>query len=89
MDIFGRIGPPDPAAFPDVDMVHEAGTDSFRIPETPLRIVRMAEGGREGEFLFSNATVRAAPRFFAAVRRIAVETLDLSEIQRRLQDFTS
>lgn len=74
MDIFGRIGKPDTAAFPDVDFVDESGTDSFRIPETPLRIVRMTEGEREGEFLFSNSTLKVAPRFYAAVRHLPLQS---------------
>jgi MscS family membrane protein len=48
MDIFGRIGAPDLAALPDLDAVEASGADAFRIPGTPLRLVRMAEGEREG-----------------------------------------
>ena len=33
----------------------------WRIPGTPIRIVRADEGAREGEFLFSERTVMAAP----------------------------
>ncbi len=72
MDIFGRIGPPDPAAFPDTDGLEGQG-DSFRIPGTPLRLVRVAEGEREDEFLFSSSTVQVAPRFFQAVRHLPFE----------------
>lgn len=74
MDIFGRIGDPDPMAFPNVDMVEESGADGFRIPETPLRIVRMTEGAREGEFLFAPDTPRVAPRFYNAVSHLPMES---------------
>lgn len=63
MDIFGRIDPPDPASVPDQDGLEREGTETHRIAGTPLRIVRIAEGDREGEYLFSASTVQAAPRF--------------------------
>lgn len=74
MDVFGRIGAPDPEAFPDVDMIDDSGLDNFRIPETPLRIVRMTEGDREGEFLFSDSVVTVAPRLYAAVRHLPLQS---------------
>ncbi|MGV0817252.1 mechanosensitive ion channel family protein [Martelella sp. AMO21009] len=70
MDIFGRIGPPDVTMFPDLDMASGTGSDSFRIPNTPLRIERVVNGPRKGEFLFAEETVRVAPRFFEAVRHL-------------------
>ncbi|MGR3805648.1 mechanosensitive ion channel family protein [Marinibacterium profundimaris] len=74
MDIFGRIGDPDPLDFPDVDMIDQMTTGSMRIPQTPLRIERITEGEREGEYLFSAATVRIAPRFFAAIRHLPMDS---------------
>ncbi len=71
MDIFGRIGPPDLEAAPDVDAVD---AEYYRIPETPLYIQRITEGPREGEFLFSAATVQTAPRFFRAVRPLPLNS---------------
>ncbi|MFO7642824.1 MAG: hypothetical protein R6W95_00435, partial [Desulfosarcina sp.] len=74
MDIFGRIGSPNPMAFPDAEKFEAEGGTSFLIPETPLRIVRIAEGERKGEFLFSSSTVQVASRFFSAVRHLPLET---------------
>ena len=74
MDIFGRIGSPDPMAFPDAEKFEAEGGTSFLIPETPLRIVRIAEGERKGEFLFSSSTVQVASRFFSAVRHLPLDT---------------
>jgi len=74
MDIFGRIGSPDPMAFPDAGKFEAAGNASFRIPETPIRIVRITEGERKGEFLFSSSTVQVAPRFFLGVRHLPLKT---------------
>jgi len=61
MDIFGRIEPPDPESVPDEASLERDGAESHRIAGTPLRIVRMSEGDREGEYLFSASTVQAAP----------------------------
>ena len=74
MDIFGRIGAPDAAEFPDVDKVQESGDVSFRIPKSPLYLVRIPEGEREGEFLFSAATVRVAPRFLSTIRHLPLQS---------------
>jgi len=74
MDIFGRIGSPDPTAFPDAEKFEAGGSASFIIPETPIRIVRIAEGERKGEFLFSPSTVQVASRFFSAVRHLPLDT---------------
>lgn len=74
LDIFGRIGWPDLAAFPDLDDVEALDDRTFRIPGTPLRMVQMSEGEREGEFLFSSSTVKIAPRFFRAISHLPLDT---------------
>ncbi len=74
MDIFGRIGSPDLAAFPNTDENEALHDATLRIPGTPLRIVRIPEGEREGEFLFGSSTVKIAPRFFRAIRHLPLET---------------
>jgi MscS family membrane protein len=40
----------------------------WRVPGTPIDIARIDEGSREGEFLFSERTVRVAPRFFRGIK---------------------
>lgn len=74
MDIFGRIDPPDLASIPDYTALDEDSVSYFRIPGTPLRIVEMANGDREGEFLFSGRTVQAAPRFLRSLRDIPLRS---------------
>lgn len=74
MDIFGRIGSPDLAAVPDSEDVEDVDEPSFRIPGTPLRIVRITEGERVGEYLFSSSSVDIAPRFFRAVGHLPLES---------------
>jgi MscS family membrane protein len=66
LDIFGRLSPPDLSAVPDATAFAADGSASYAIPETPLRIQRIEEGQREGEFLFSARTVRARPGSIAA-----------------------
>lgn len=67
LDIFGRITLPDIADVPDAKAFDVDGPASYAIPDTPFRIVRMETGPREGEFLFSERTIRAAPRFYRSI----------------------
>jgi MscS family membrane protein len=67
MDIFGRLPAIDPATLPDIAALDEAAS-SVRIPGTSLYIVRMEDGQRRGEHLFSAATVDAAPRLYRALK---------------------
>lgn len=67
LDIFGRIALPDIVDVPDAMAFDTDEPASYAIPDTPFRIVRMDDGLREGEFLFSERTIRAAPRFYRSV----------------------
>lgn len=75
LDILGRIELPDLESVPDVDaFADDAAPASWRIPRTPIRIVRIAEGLRDGEFLFSEATIRAAPRFYRGIESLPLRS---------------
>ena len=75
LDIVGRVVTPDPDSVPDVDEVSdEAGPISWRIPKTPIRIVQIDEGPRQGEFLFSGQTIHAAPRFFRGIEHLPLHS---------------
>ena len=74
MDIFGRIGDPDLTSIPDLEAVGDTSEPTFRIPKTPLRLVRVTSGEREGEFLFSASTVQIAPWFYEAIRNLPLKT---------------
>lgn len=74
IDIFGRIGLPDPAGVPDLETIEAEGIEAYRIPNTPLRLVRVAEGEREGEFLFAESTVQIAPRVLGTIRDLPMIT---------------
>ena len=75
LDILGRIelpnreSVPDEAAFED-----DASSAKWRIPGTPIRIVRAGKGSREGEFLFSERTVIVAPRFYKGIEDLPLQT---------------
>jgi len=76
LDILGRIELPDPDEIPDEDaFADDAASAQWRIPRTPIRIVGIADGLREGEFLFSGRTVRAAPRFYQGIENLPLRSL--------------
>ena len=71
MDIFGRIEPIDLEAVPGRDAYpDEIGAESWRVPGTPLRIVHMTEGDKEGEFLFGPRTPVLSERFLPRVQEL-------------------
>jgi MscS family membrane protein len=74
MDIFGRLPPVDPETIPDADAMEAEGTETTRIPGTPIYIARLAEADRFGEYLFVGSTVDVAPRFFRSVRALPLRT---------------
>ena len=75
LDILGRIELPDIDEVPDEEaLAGDAAASQWRIPRTPIRIVRISEGPREGEFLFSASTVRVAPRFYRGIEGMPLRT---------------
>jgi MscS family membrane protein len=75
LDIFGRVKLPYLPSVPGEEAFDEDGSPAkWRIPGTPIRIVRVDEGAREGEFLFSKRTVMAAPRFYQAIHDLPLQT---------------
>ena len=83
MDILGRLPTPDVDALPSTATPDLTSLHYVRIPDTPLRILLMSEGPREGEFLFSAQTVQAAPRFLRGLGDLPLRT-DL-----RIQSFSA
>jgi MscS family membrane protein len=75
LDILGRVGAPNPDSIPDAETIAERkGVAKWQIPNTPIKIVRINEGSREGEFLFSERTIRSAPRFYNGIRDIPLRS---------------
>ena len=76
LDIVGRIELPDPDEVPDEDaFADNEASAQWRVPRTPIRIVGIEDGPREGEFLFSGRTVRAAPRFYQGIESRPLRSL--------------
>jgi MscS family membrane protein len=75
LDILGRIELPDLDGVPGEKAYDSAvSAAKWRIPGTPIRIVRVDEGAREGEFLFGANTVMAAPRFYEGIKNLPLRS---------------
>ena len=67
LDVFGRVGAPDPGTLPPAASFDGEDVARIRLPGTPLRIGHDEDGARAGEWLFDPGTVSAAPRFLAGI----------------------
>jgi len=74
LDILGRIKTPELDSVPDETAFQAGAPAAWRLPQTPLRIVRIDEGERVGEFLFGPRTVRAAPRFLQGIQELPLDS---------------
>jgi MscS family membrane protein len=74
LDIFGRVEMPNLDKVPDEEAFADDGLAQYRIPQTPIRIIRIDEGPRDGEFLFNARTVRVAPRFYRAIEDLPLRS---------------
>ena len=90
LDILGRVELPDLDSVPDEEAADgETALAQWRVPRTPIRIVLMTEGDREGEFLFSGRTVRAAPRFYGGIERLPLRSsLGIKSWSRTIPQIT-
>ncbi|MGD9138794.1 MAG: hypothetical protein PVH42_18670, partial [Desulfobacterales bacterium] len=90
LDILGRVELPDLESVPDEEaFADDVSPAKWRISGTPIRIVRADEGAREGEFLFSERTVMAAPRFYRSIEDLPLQTsLPIISWHRALRQFT-
>jgi MscS family membrane protein len=78
-EVLSRIELPAEADIPDVAASANAGEDleaghktvSWTIPHTEITLVRVAEGPRAGEFLFSSRTVARAKEFYEKTRTLS------------------
>ena len=71
VDIFARVELPTSASIPDLD---DDSVESWRVPGTPLRIVKILEGPRMGEFLFDENTHWDAKRFYRGIAHFPLRT---------------
>lgn len=86
-EVLSRVSLPAAADIPGPESV-AAGSLPARwvVPQTDITLVRIADGPRRGDYLFSTETVRRADEMYALVRgqpyRRAVPTGDFVEIRR-------
>jgi len=69
-EVLDRIPLPAPADIPDAAAVQAAGLKRWRLPGTEIWLVRIADGNREGDFVFSTDTVSQAKRFYGRARQL-------------------
>ena len=90
LDILGRIELPNLESVPDEEAFDSAVSPAkWRIPDTPIWIVQASKGEREGEFLFGENTVMAAPRFYEGIKDLPLQTsLPIISWHRAIRQFT-
>jgi MscS family membrane protein len=75
LDIFERVEVPPLERVPGAETTEgEQPSTRWRVPGTPLWIVQVADGPREGEFLFSERTITVAPVFYQRIRHLPLRT---------------
>ena len=67
-EVLDRIELPPESDWPNSDDVVEKQINKWSIPHTEISIVKIKEGSREGEFLFSADTVERASDFYVIVK---------------------
>jgi MscS family membrane protein len=69
-EVLDRIELPEPDAVPDAAAVDELGLEQWTIPHTEITLVRIVDGHRQGQWIFSAATVDRAEEFYARVQHL-------------------
>lgn len=69
-EVLGRVGLPETSEIPDQDEVKKLESDSWVVPSTDIRIQRVQDGERQGEFLFDPHTVASALEYYEKVKAL-------------------
>jgi MscS family membrane protein len=69
-EVLDRIELPPTAEIPGDAEVREQNLQAWTIPHTEITLTRVAEGERQGQFLFSSRTVERLPEFYEKVRSL-------------------
>jgi MscS family membrane protein len=67
-EVLDRIDLPPAEEIPDADAVEHQKLTRWRLPRTEIAIIRLSEGERAGEWVFSGDTVERAEEFFSRVQ---------------------
>ncbi len=93
-EIIDRMHPPPSDSIPDIEMVAAArrgvfgsfahGSDPLRwtLPNTEIDIVEVAEGDRQGSFLFSAGTLRNLDAYYEAVRDLPYRPVGFEAVEK-------
>jgi MscS family membrane protein len=84
-EILDRVPLPDPSNVPGDAEIEGKPLSSWNVPGTGIRIARIADGARAGEYLFSNETVLLLEGFYRLIR----SEPNLSGAQDDFYDFFS
>jgi MscS family membrane protein len=70
IEVLDRIALPPAAEIPGLDEVRQGGITRYTIPRTEITLERVASGERQGEFLFTPATLARAREFYERIRHL-------------------
>jgi MscS family membrane protein len=84
-EVLDRLPLPDPNTIPGDGDIAKQAVPSWNVPGTEIRIVRVSDGPRSGEYLFSRETVRQLDDFYKAIR----DEPNLNAVGEDLYDFYS
>ena len=73
LDVFNRIALPTPRYVPDAEAMELEERTRWVIPNTRITIARVAEGPREGEWLFTPEVVDGAREFYRRTRHLPLK----------------
>lgn len=73
LDVFNRIPLPRLRTVPDADDVKREELTRWVLPGTPIAIARVAEGPREGEWLFTPEVVQRTREFYRLTRSLPLK----------------
>ncbi len=75
LDIIGRLDLPPIESVPGADAFEDDEAPAkWRIPGSPIWIVRIEDGPRESEFLFSERTITIAPGFYQRIQHLPLRS---------------
>ena len=69
-EVLDRIELPPFIEIPDAATVGELGLERWTIPHTEITLDRIADGDRQGQWVFSTGTVRRIEEFYGIVRHL-------------------
>ncbi len=69
-EVLDRIELPTTKTVPDAATVDELGLERWIVPHTEITLVRIADGDRQGQWVFSADTVERAEDFYIRVRHL-------------------